>query len=1106
MICFAILYLASRLYLASKLYKRQKQQQERLFARQSNLERRQLFLEENILAFDHQLDTLFSKEEAKMNSSELRQSIDGEQQNIHPGWLAIDFGTSNSTVTLFDPIEVEIAKLLPQEQQVHLLERLAAWLSLGANDALPNVNPAEWNKFINEVSKNLQLDSTKQLPEVFRGESQQRCLEAIRQIELCLGRNEQFRRIASKKIYQIYHETFRTPTLASKNVIPIILDITKRSTEISSELEILNLEQPLGVKMGEEAKRGRNKAISEIRGGNFDIQVDNIENIISRFHHSPKRSFGDKRVWNVSINGQQKEVTVGQLLQAAWNHLIKLTKNYLNYPDRRFSKGDFQMAIVTYPAIASPFVRKRVKNLVEDLGIRNVQTTYDEAVAVVMFFLWREFGGYLNIGIESFKTRCHREEDKSKWSQNVLVLDIGGGTTDLALIKLTLEDITPSFKDDKDRGLGGRYYEITPKLLGSSGHLQLGGELITLRIFRLLKVAIVDRLLSECVTDLSNSENTQALDGESLLNGVVRGLKEDFRDEGGTYKKGSLLGCIDKHYPERVGSGDYEDALNTAEKVLPTRWRKKKSAACLQVFYTLWDHAEKAKLDLGQSPSENNTSPLEFILHSDEINELLRQVEQNNIKVPDDFSVILKRDQYERAAFSVVTEAIGIAQGLMTSRLSKDSDNQQSSETVDNQQSSGTVDNQQSVKKVDWLILSGKTCNLHMVQREIRETFSKSIHFVWNPERITFAPDFTKIATSAGACYAEKMRQLKFSPEEAKSLLRKGANQLRINVKNLFYYLPCDFIRKTQSSDQFLEIFKAGEELYQISPEHNEGRALSGWTGIQLSNILYRQDYLDGPSHLWGKFDGEKLLKELREQETDLTENMFLATFQIEFEVTSKLDMRVLICRKQPHYLINDENENDNVIDLPEKIIARQAINRLEGNEKTSGLFSPEKLNFTDIAVNVMEADHADREEAHTKILRGYNKDTEFKKFHYASNREKPGSQTVYGLISEPLPGFPESGRHTFYIFDPEKESEKESEKWVRIGELKKPDMIPEFPCKYRVSLDAQGKLRLHIGEVPYFESPKQDCLLNEGCVFRTELALQANDEFNERDPFCGLH
>ncbi|PLZ41352.1 hypothetical protein CBP27_05540, partial [Fischerella thermalis WC542] len=81
-----------------------------------------------------------------------------------------------------------------------------------------------------------------------------------------------------------------------------------------------------------------------------------------------------------------------------------------------------------------------------------------------------------------------------------MVLDIGGGTTDLALIRLSLEEINP-FEPGEDRGDGGRYYKLTPKLLGSSGHLQLGGELITLRLFLLLKAAIADCLLTAIVDE-----------------------------------------------------------------------------------------------------------------------------------------------------------------------------------------------------------------------------------------------------------------------------------------------------------------------------------------------------------------------------------------------------------------------------------------------------------------------------------------------------------------------------------------------------------------------------------------------------------------------------
>lgn len=271
--------------------------------------------------------------------------------------------------------------------------------------------------------------------------------------------------------------------------------------------------------------------------------------------------------------------------------------------------------------------------------------------------MWREFGGNLNIGIESFKTRCRQVGNK--WSQNVLVLDIGGGTTDLALIELTLEDKTPAFADYEDRGLGGRYYKLTPKLLGSSGHLQLGGELITLRIFRLLKVAIADFLLTAVTTGDLESEKLEDL--------ISSELNERFLEQG-KFKSGSLLKCLDKENPE--GDIAYKDALDTAEKVLPTRWQQ--APQRLQLFYILWDYAEAAKLKLGQKPLADN-SLLTFTLSEQQISELLTQSSiKLQVKDPNSICITLDNQQFERAAASGIKEAIGIAKGLMESRLRPD--------------------------------------------------------------------------------------------------------------------------------------------------------------------------------------------------------------------------------------------------------------------------------------------------------------------------------------------------------------------------------------------------------------------------------------------------
>lgn len=980
------------------------------------------------------------------------QELSEKQQKRFPGWFALDFGTSNSTVTLFDPIEVPIAEILPKEQEMRLRDRLSQWLSSPASVALPDVSDDDWENFIAEISKNLEIEPTN-LSEVFESDNKERFLEAIRQIELCLGNSERFRRAVSKKLYQIYHEVFRVPTLESQNLIPVVLDIDRRDTEIPSESEISQLGD-LKLRMGREARDNRKKAIAQGTSGS-------LKEIISRFHHSPKRYFGQERSFSVILNGKEETITANQLIQSAWAHLIELTEDYRQRARRRFSEGSFLTAVVTYPTVAPPVVRKEVKELVEQLGIDDVQTAYDEAVSVAIFFLWREFGGNLNIGIESFKTRCRQAGNK--WSQNVLVLDIGGGTTDLALIELTLEDKTPTFADYEDRGLGGRYYKLTPKLLGSSGHLQLGGELITLRIFRLLKVAIADFLLTAVTTGDIESEKL-----EDLINSE---LNERFLEQG-KFKSGSLLKCLDKENPE--GDVAYKDALDTAEKVLPTRWQQ--APQRLQSFYILWDHAETAKLKLGQKSSDDD-SLLIFTLSEQQISELLTQsAVKLQVKDPNTICVTLDNQQFERAAASGIKEAIGIAKGLMESRLRPDD----------------IIKDSWNSQKVDWLILSGKTCNLDIVQRQIYQEFSKSPYFVWNPERITFVLEFTKLATSAGACYAEKLRRLRFDPEESKTLLRKGANQLEIDVKNLFYYLPCNFKRKTQSND-LLTIFSAGQELYQLAPWETVAKVRTAWQGIQLTNIIYRQDYEDGDLRLWGSFDGKNLMKKLGMEEVE-----FLKKIKVQFEIDQTLEFSVLLCQGNPHYLIDIPG-----IDLGAVV------------SETSALFADGKLNWNiaverfnknlndgDIAVNVIESATVDQPDAYHLVFEVGNDDSNLlQKFHYLRDGvTQPGT----GLISNLLPPFPQTGQHTFYVY--QTDAETNSKKWIRIGALSKPDVTTDYPCQYRVTLDDQGILRMHTGEVPYWTSQNQECLKQEGCVYLAELELQPNEVDKERDPFCGIH
>ncbi|NES82518.1 MAG: molecular chaperone, partial [Moorea sp. SIO2B7] len=920
-----------------------------------------------------------------------------------------------------------------------LRHRLAQWLNLPASEALPMVNESEWTSFVNEVSKELNLGRDKRLGDILESANSPQLLEAIRQLEICLGnRTEVFRRAASSSLHQIYHQVFRVPPMESQNLIPVALDPVRRATEITSEIEILSLDHPLNVRMGKPARDERNQAIAQSNS-------NSSKEILGKFHQSCKRYFGDNRSWNVKLDGQEKEVHVNDLIQGAWAHLIKLSEQYRQQNPGRFAEGDFERVVVTYPTKASPAVRSDIEKLIKDLGYTQVQTAYDEAVSVAIFFLWREFGGDLNIGIESFKTRCRY--DGEKWSQNVLVLDIGGGTTDIALISLTLEE-KEAFGQDEDRGAGGRYYVLTPKLLRSSGHPQLGGELITLRLFRLLKVALADTLLTAVTQETLKSETLETRIGD---------LNPDRFLNNGKFRSGSLLACIDKENPET--DPGYQEALNAAEKILPTRWEKESQR--LQTFYTLWEQAETAKLFLGQKPGDGNGACLTFVLSEADISELLNQSNITfEVKDPNSLRVEINRQQFEQAATPVITEAIGIAKGLVLSELG-------------NQTQTPSAEK----KRVDWLILSGKTCNLYLVEREIYQEFSGYDYFLWNPERITFVPQYTKIATSAGACYAERLLQYGFNLEAAKESLRLGSNQLDIDVKNLFYFLPCSFKLKTQDSSVLLPIFKAGQQLYQLDVEPQEesvAKVRSDWrSGVQLFTTIYRQDFEGMTPQLWGNYNGNKLASQLNMESSEVKDKI-----RVRFEIDHKLRFSLLLCQGNPHYWIGEH--------LPSLDLGKAL--------GTQGVIADGKV-VCDIAVYVIESRNTiHKTDTHHLVFEGGKDYSQaLKVFRYENGANKQGMR---GLISAPLPPFPRNGKHTFYFRHPN------TDDWMLIGEARK----TEFPCKYYVTLDEQGILRIHAGEVCYWSAKGEEDLKQEGCVFKADLDLQPNEVDKDRDPFCGIH
>ena len=527
------------------------------------------------------------------------------------GWLVIDFGTTNSSVTVYDDRGKTPQEGLHPEQEEVLRGLLSGWLAEPASEAMHDGRRFETDwKRLRDLLKPAGAVGRPAADDIASGPAVH-FYEAQARLELALrGMREEFRRAVSVRLHEFYHEALRTPTLRMKNIYPVQLSPGRDQKDIPSDVEVRELGEVVGVTMGEQARAAHMEAIGA-------AAADGIRAIESRFHASPKRYFGtEHEPFRVTIGDRTQYVSTDQLMQAGWRELVAQTER-ARAEDRRFSHGAFRSAVITYPTVAPPVVRQRIRGLIERLGITDVRTDYDEAVAAAIFYFVREYGGAPEIGLESFRARSSQALSKEGSHQNVLVFDIGGGTTDVALIQLRLTE-EPVFEPGEDRGAGGRFYKITPQLLCSSGHLQLGGELITLHIFRLLKAVLADHILTLVQDGKLRSDHFKAM--------LTDDAATEFVDEKRRYKPDSIVKQFLKN-ETNIDVINTSEALDLAELVLPTRWDRPAAhpeTAPVQAFYALWELADHAKMALG-GRVEGGGGPPPFLIEQEQFRKLLDQ-------------------------------------------------------------------------------------------------------------------------------------------------------------------------------------------------------------------------------------------------------------------------------------------------------------------------------------------------------------------------------------------------------------------------------------------------------------------------------------------------
>jgi hypothetical protein len=158
-------------------------------------------------------------------------------------------------------------------------------------------------------------------------------------------------------------------------------------------------------------------------------------------------------------------------------------------PGRRREPNQVQ---VTYPTrLPSRQRNDLIKALRDDPELSRLEPGVDEATAVAIFDLAVRLGQRPELGISLLQARRSSASDAGDAnliSDYVLVIDVGAGTTDVALVEMKIEDKTPAAA----AGAPGRYWQLAPYVLSSGGALHFGADQLTLDFFKSLKSRLAD--------------------------------------------------------------------------------------------------------------------------------------------------------------------------------------------------------------------------------------------------------------------------------------------------------------------------------------------------------------------------------------------------------------------------------------------------------------------------------------------------------------------------------------------------------------------------------------------------------------------------------------
>ncbi|WP_229075934.1 hypothetical protein [Actinoplanes sp. DH11] len=806
----------------------------------------------------------------------------------HGGLAAVDFGTTNSTVTLYDPNLPPPVVPMPADQRAALSRAVVRLLRREVRaDELRDLSfdqcRAEWDTVRTRIGADLAGGDGRGLADTVEAEEAAHH-PLLHDVLLALeaaqaGGTAPFAGWLADRLHHCYDEAFGTPALEHYSLFPVRLDNATDQNEVPSRLDVTAVDPDLRVRLGRPL--GDGSTLATLRG---------------------LKHYLDKPDFRLPLRDERRSVELEPLLGGAFGFLLDRSDEFTHAHPDRLEDAPIDHVVVTYPTMAPPAVRRRLENVITGLlGVGEVDLRYDEAIAAALFFLMRDLGANHTTGVEALRARFRAVPgDERHRIENTLVVDVGGGTTDIALITTHLHDETPPMPDAPP-GSTGRHYRLVPQLRGTSGRSRRGGDFLTLQVFRLIKAMIADQLLT--LPHPGDDATDEAEAWADWQRRTAAELDPAYRTEDGRYRPGSLIAQTrqalqrDTSIPEPAAALRVRDNV---ELVVGTRTAGRPAdaatAAREKAFYQLWDLAETAKIAVEEE------RPVR--LPADVVEDVARAVVPADADVPPGFGGGL--DPLTHADFVAVGEPMlveisRLAAALARTRLT-------------------------GAERLDRVLLTGKASQLGLAARVVARELAGGQGADSRPVQVVVERTYAKNAASMGAAWAASMSALG-TAEPDEELLRQGATEVSIEVDNLLLDLPCTLSMRGLS-DRNRELLTAGTPFQ----EQPGGRLRAFATIGRLPDRLVIVREVDGGQPLpWGVFRWSDLDVRLAEDAPGVRLDRKIWPRQIRcgIEADGSLDVHLLLWQgDRPAYRVDRSVPAVRVpreVDLPLLDLARLA-------------------------------------------------------------------------------------------------------------------------------------------------------------------------------------